>query len=98
MTISTQETPAWTKSEVTHIFVFNVGRGLCAFIRTPTNHGILYDIGTVDGFTPTDFLRDNIIPHLAKYEGNDLAQVVISHPHLDHICIRCTDPLWKRAA
>jgi beta-lactamase superfamily II metal-dependent hydrolase len=85
MAMAEQATPSWTKSEVSHLFVFNVGRGLCVFIRTPTNHGILYDLGTTDGFTPTDFLRDKIIPHLTKYKGNDLAQIVISHPHSDHI-------------
>jgi hypothetical protein len=81
--------PTWSKGTDTYIWVFNVGRGLSVFIRTPNNHGILYDLGSSDEFSPIDFLSKNILPNLSKYEsaGNShqLAQVVISHPHADHI-------------
>lgn len=81
--------PNWSKSFDTYIWVFNVGRGLSVFIRTPNNHGILYDLGSSDEFSPLDFLGENIIPYISKYQTNgkdtQLAQVIISHPHADHI-------------
>jgi hypothetical protein len=74
----------WYKTLFCYIWVFNVGRGLCAFIRTPLNQGILVDCGSSDDFSPLIFIRKNIIPKLDKYKGNKLAQVIISHPHSDH--------------
>lgn len=81
--------PAWSKSTDTYIWLFNVGRGLSVFIRTPNNQGILYDLGSSDEFSPLDFITKNILPHLSMYKNNgnshQIAQVVISHPHADHI-------------
>ncbi|MGB3477830.1 MAG: hypothetical protein WBB67_01575 [bacterium] len=75
----------WYESFKTHIWVFNVGRGLSIFVRTPLNQGILYDLGCSDDFKPTNFLKENIIPMLDKYKDCHLAQILISHPHADHI-------------
>jgi hypothetical protein len=74
--------------------MFNVGRGLCIFIRTALNQGIMYDLGSSEDFKPTDFLKDNIIPYLDRYKNCRVAQTIISHPHADHITnINClTDP------
>ncbi|MDP2209535.1 MAG: hypothetical protein Q8K98_12315 [Bacteroidota bacterium] len=81
--------PNWSKNTDTYIWVFNVGRGLSVFVRTPNNHGMLYDLGASDEFSPIDFVEEHILPHLTKYEAGNakqqLAQVVISHPHADHI-------------
>jgi len=77
--------PPWVKSFKSHIWVFNVGRGLCIFIRTALNQGIIYDFGSSDDFKPTDFLKDHIIPYLDKYKKCKIAQTIISHPHADHI-------------
>lgn len=77
--------PKWTTSFKSHIWVFNVGRGLSIFIRTPLNQGIMYDFGSSDDFKPTVFLRENIVPFLDKYKDSRIAQTIISHPHADHI-------------
>lgn len=85
--------PSWASSLKTHIWVFNVGRGLCIFIRTALNHGIIYDFGSSENFVPTDFLKKNIIPYLDKYKNCNIAQTIISHPHADHITnINCLIP------
>lgn len=77
--------PSWVLSHRSHIWVFNVGRGLCIFIRTALNQGIMYDFGNSEDFNPSDFLQEHIIPHLDKYKEHSLAQRFISHPHADHI-------------
>jgi len=82
--------PSWVHSFKSHIWIFNVGRGLCIFIRTPLNQGIIYDFGDSEEFKPTDFLKEYIIPYLDNYEGCKIAQRIISHPHADHISnIKC---------
>ena len=78
-------TPSWTMSQRSHIWIFNVGRRLCVFIRTGLNQGIMYDFGSSDEFRPSEFLKENIIPYLDKYRKYALAQTIISHPHADHI-------------
>lgn len=77
--------PRWTSSFKSHIWIFNVGRGLSIFIRTPLNQGIWYDLGSSDKFSPSEFLGKNILPYLTKYKKCGVAQAVISHPHADHI-------------
>jgi len=81
-------------SKKSHIFIFNVERGLSVFIRTGLNQGILYDCGSSEDFSPLDFVKENILPHLDVYSYRDLgdekipvkiAQAIISHPHGDHI-------------
>jgi len=54
----------WKRDYKTYIFVFNVGRGLAIFLRTPFNHGIRYDFGSSEDFSPNAFLKEKIIPHL----------------------------------
>lgn len=77
--------PLWVSSQKSHVWVFNVGRGLSIFIRTALNQGLMYDLGSSEDFTPTDFLKKNIIPHLDTYKNCRIAQTIISHPHADHI-------------
>ncbi|MFA5035425.1 MAG: hypothetical protein WC500_06575 [Candidatus Margulisiibacteriota bacterium] len=77
--------PNWAQKVQTHIWIFNVGRGLSIFIRTPLNQGIMYDFGCSDDFRPTSFLENNIVPHLEKYKDCLVAQTIISHPHADHL-------------
>lgn len=79
------EKPDWVRSDTMHVFIFNIGRGLSIFIRTPTNHGIIYDLGSSVDFSPLEFLKGHILPHLDKYNDNAIAQMIISHPHGDHI-------------
>jgi len=71
------------------VWIFNVGRGFASFIRLPQNIGILCDMGRSDEFSPRDFIFKNIVPKLDKYSADGkerlLAQLILSHPHLDHI-------------
>jgi len=77
--------PSWVSSQKSHIWVFNVGRGLSIFIRTALNQGIMYDFGSSEDFNPSDFLKENIVPYLDEYKKCKVAQTIISHPHADHI-------------
>jgi len=92
-------TPAWISSQKSHIWIFNVGRGACVLIRTGLNQGIMYDFGSSNDFSPSDFLKKNIIPHLDEYKNCRIAQTIISHPHADHISnIGClVEPDIKRS-
>lgn len=74
----------WYETLYAYVWLFNVGRGLCAFIRTPLNQGILIDCGSSEDFSPVDFIKDNIFPRLDECKGRKFAQIVISHPHVDH--------------
>lgn len=74
----------WENTLFTHIWVFNVGRGLSIFIRTALNQGIIYDLGSSEEFSPTEFIKEHILPHLDEYKGCKIAQTIISHPHIDH--------------
>lgn len=79
----------------TYFFLFNVGRGLCAFIRLPIGTGILYDIGKSSDFNPLEFIEENILPRLTTQVFN-LDQIVLSHPHIDHIAgIDYLNDRWK---
>lgn len=78
------ESPSWASSLYCRIWIFSVGRGLCAFIRTPLNQGLMVDCGASDDFSPAEFCSDHVLPHLDKYKNHSLAQLTISHPHLDH--------------
>jgi hypothetical protein len=78
--------PKWKTSSKTYIWLFNVGRGLSIFIRLPNNIGIWYDLGCSEEFSPVDFIKQNILPHLNKYNKSyNPGQLIISHPHIDHI-------------
>ena len=78
-------TKRWNETLFCYIWIFNVGRGLSAFIRTPLNQGILIDCGCSDDFSPLDFLGKHIIPKLERYKEREIAQLLISHPHIDHL-------------
>jgi hypothetical protein len=67
------------------IWLFNVGRGLSILIITPFKHGILIDLGSSEEFSPIDFIRNSLLPKMEKYNNFDLGQIIISHPHADHI-------------
>ena len=82
-----KSTKKWYETLYTYIWVFNTGRGLSSIIRLPNNIGILYDLGCKDDFSPTEFITDNIVPHLSKYKPQEskgdstaIAQCILSHP------------------
>lgn len=76
---------AWKDSLFTFIWLFSIGRGISVFIRTGLNQAMIYDVGSSDEFSPADFVSKHLLPSIDKYDNHQVAQVVISHPHLDHI-------------
>ena len=64
--------------------IFDVGRGQCIAIRTPNNHLVLVDCGCSDDFSPVQALAANR-GLWAGRDGYALTQLIISHPHTDHI-------------
>ncbi len=77
--------PEWAQSLQSHIWIFNVGRGMSIFIRSGLNQGIMYDFGSSQDFSPTKFLQKHLLPYLDKYKDFKIAQTIISHPHADHV-------------
>ena len=69
----------------THIFVFAIGRGSAAFVRSGLSQGFILDMGGGNLFDPARFVAEHLVPSLDKYKGNSIAQVILSHPHADHI-------------
>jgi hypothetical protein len=85
---------AWERSLSTHIWIFSVGRGLAAFVRSALNQGFIIDMGASDEFSPAAFVEDALVPRLSGYGKGKrrIAQAILSHPHSDHIteCERLT--------
>jgi hypothetical protein len=89
---------AWWKSRETHVWIFSVGRGNAAFVRTGLNQGILVDMGATDEFDPAAFVEKQLAPRLDTYKQKRISQAVLSHPHSDHIAqcdrLRTGSPLY----
>ena len=66
-----------------NILVFNVDHGFCSFLHSPNGYGLLYDCGRGTYFSPIRYIQQNI--PLVPFEDRQLAKLVISHPHDDHI-------------
>lgn len=64
--------------------VFNVARGLCVAILTPSNRLVLIDCGNSDDFSPVSMLADMRHQFQAR-NGYALTELIITHPHNDHI-------------
>lgn len=79
----------WDYSLDTHIWIFAVGRGNAAFIRTGLNHGFILDMNATD-FDVAKFIKEKFVPKLDRYGQNKIAQAVLSHPHGDHIA-QCSE-------
>ncbi|MBI5707596.1 MAG: MBL fold metallo-hydrolase [Armatimonadetes bacterium] len=67
------------------LIVFNVEHGLCVFVRTPSGHGIMVDIGCSDTFKPAKWLSEPSNIDLTLHNGKRLAWLVVTHPHDDHV-------------
>ena len=76
---------SWSDSLSTHIWIFCIGRGIAAFVRTGLNQGFIIDMGRSDDFDPAGFLEETFVEKLDPYKKNKVAQVILSHPHSDHI-------------
>jgi len=83
----------WSSSLTTHVWIFSVGRGNAAFVRSGLNQGFIVDMGKREDFDPADFVKKQFISKLDPYpekDGKKIAQAVLSHPHSDHIT-QCTE-------
>jgi hypothetical protein len=76
---------AWQDSFDTHIWIFSIGRGNAAFLRTGLNHGFVIDMASGEEFDPAKFIKDTFSTKLTKYKDCRIAQGLLSHPHRDHI-------------
>ncbi len=91
------------------LLVFDVGRGLCVAIRTPNNHLVVIDCGCSEHSWPIQTLSQYSNFWTGR-EGHALTQLIITHPHTDHIAditrvtalmppsiiVRRQDINWKR--
>src|SRR5260370_5065329 len=75
---------SWQESLATHIWIFSVGRGNDAFIRTGLNQGFILDMNASE-FDPAQFVKKKFVKKLSAYKERSIAQAVLSHPHSDHI-------------
>ncbi len=64
------------------LWVFNVGRGLCAAVRSPNGYLCVVDCGRSDDFSPIGWLAQQ---EWTSHKNYKLAKLVITHPHADHI-------------
>lgn len=75
----------WNTSTDLYVWIFNVGRGSAAFLRTPLNHGMILDMSCSSEFSTSNFIVENLHKKLDAYENSKIAQAVLTHPHHDHI-------------
>ena len=61
----------------THIFVFAIGRGSAAFVRSGLNQGFILDMGGGDLFDPARFVAKRLVPGLDEYKENTIAQAIL---------------------
>lgn len=79
---------AWLPSNVSphmpvaEVHVLDVGQGDAIAVRTPGGRWVLVDAGRA--WTSGDAGRATVIPYLRR-RGGDLAMLVLTHPHADHI-------------
>lgn len=86
----------WQESLLTYVWVFGVGRGNAAFVRSALNQGFIADMGAGVDFSPAEFIEKTFATDLDPYEKPSsetdknarpakIAQAILSHPHTDHI-------------
>lgn len=69
------------------LIVFAVEQGLCAFVRTPNDYGILIDCGRGgpgETASPATWLAENEAQWL-KRQGDAAVSLVVTHPHDNHL-------------
>ncbi|MEN8134309.1 MAG: MBL fold metallo-hydrolase [Thermodesulfobacteriota bacterium] len=73
------------------IFFLNVGHGDCAYIDMPNGARMMIDCGCGEDHWPSTLLKhynvtkDNPVPILEEDRAYGIDELVISHPHGDHI-------------
>ena len=76
------------------LWIFNIGRGLCAAIKSPNGYLCVMDCGHSDDFSAIEWLAGQ---EWTRHKGFKLAKLIITHPHLDHLAdienvTRCLKP------
>lgn len=66
------------------LVVFAVEQGLCAYVRTPNDYGILIDCGKSRTVFPAEWLEEDEAPSL-KQRGDAAVSLVVTHPHDSHL-------------
>ena len=67
------------------IIIFNVGRGFCAFIKSPNKYSMLIDCACSESFSPILHILKNEIDDVQEFKDRKLAHFILSHPHDDHL-------------
>jgi len=67
------------------MYIFNIGRGFCCFIRSPTNETLLIDCGCRDDFSPANYIYNHLLRNNERNAEYKISKLVITHPHEDHI-------------
>jgi len=69
----------------TQIWVFDVEHGFCAFVRAPNDATLMIDCGRSDYFSPALYVRNNLLTQAELQRGHPITQLIVTHPHDDHI-------------
>ncbi len=64
---------------MSRVIVFDVEHGFCAFVKSPTGRTLMIDCGRKAKFSPAIYVLQN------ELGGTRLTELVVSHPHDDHI-------------
>jgi beta-lactamase superfamily II metal-dependent hydrolase len=67
------------------VIIFDVDHGSCAFVKSPTGCSLMIDCGRKDGFSPVSYVSDHELDGTPVHSGHRLTQLLITHPHDDHI-------------
>jgi len=92
----------WVNKQYLLAWIFDVGRGSCAFVRTPSKDGVLIDCGGDEKIVCC--VKEHLVPICRRCAGtegkkNRIGQVIISHPHVDHFrsieeAVKLNPMLW----
>ena len=71
--------------ELLKIIIFNVGRGFCAFVKSPNKYSMLIDCACSETFSPILYILKNELSDVQEFKERKLAHFILSHPHDDHL-------------
>lgn len=67
------------------MILFDVSHGLCCFVRSPNGYLLLIDCGMKELFSPVEYILSNDVAAAVPFNNQILAELVVTHPHDDHI-------------
>ena len=69
------------------LIVFAVEQGLCVYVRTPGDHGILVDCGKAasGGISPAAWIEEHEASTLKPFADDSAVALVVTHPHAAHV-------------